>query len=72
MSYGIASIELDPDDSNKGYDLPNTYIIHCTLPECAWRGTIAECGMEWDIKDWTKPGFVILVCPKCGEPSVVF
>jgi len=72
MSQGTSVIELDPDDSNMGYDMPIAYPVHCTTSACAWAGTIADCGKNWDIKEWTKPGFVVLMCPKCGEPSVVF
>lgn len=66
----LAELELvDDDEDNR---LPDDCPCHCEDDECGWNGTISDCETAMDSEGWEYPEYEVLVCPKCGEYSIMF
>ena len=50
---------------------PENCPCYCGEEDCGWKGIISDCETDIDSEGWEYPEYVVLVCPKCGEYSII-
>ena len=44
----------------------------CEEAGCNWKGVISDCGTAIGVEGGEHPKYEVLVCPNCGEFSILF
>ena len=65
-------VKMDLEPAGKGTEIPDNTKCYCEDPYCDWTGVLSDCSTEIDSEGWEYPEYEVLVCPKCGEYSVMF
>ena len=63
---------IDREEFVEDNRLPDNTPCHCEEEGCEWEGIISDCETEMDSEGWEYPEYEVLVCPKCGEYSIMF
>ena len=65
--FGIKSETVEPNSLLIPDDCP----CYCGEEDCGWKGIISDCEIAIDSEGWEYPEYEVLVCPKCGEYSII-